>query len=136
MTAPTPEPPAASDQAGEAGSTAAANGAILFSTLLWGTLWIPMRQMEAAGLAGAPAPAFGFLIGLIVLLPFGLARLRRVLGGGWPVAVAGFFMAATIALYAEGLVRGQVARVILLFYLTPVWSTLLGRARRSPRGAS
>jgi drug/metabolite transporter (DMT)-like permease len=24
-------------------------------------------------------------------------------------------------------VRGQVARVILLFYLTPVWSTLLGR---------
>jgi drug/metabolite transporter (DMT)-like permease len=43
------------------------------------------------------------------------------------VALAGLFTALAIALYAEGLVRGQVARVILLFYLTPVWSTLLGR---------
>jgi hypothetical protein len=34
-------------------------------------------------------------------------------------------MAACIALYAEALLRGSVARVILLFYLTPVWSTLL-----------
>jgi drug/metabolite transporter (DMT)-like permease len=30
-----------------------------------------------------------------------------------------------IALYAQGLLRGEVARVILLFYLMPVWSTLL-----------
>ena len=36
-------------------------------------------------------------------------------------------MALSVALYAEGLLRGSVARVILLFYLTPVWSTLMGR---------
>ena len=45
----------------------------------------------------------------------------------WPLAQAGFLMAACIALYAEALLRGYVARVILLFYLTPVWSTLLAR---------
>jgi len=32
-----------------------------------------------------------------------------------------------IALYTEALVRGPVAHAILLFYLTPVWSTLLAR---------
>lgn len=105
----------------------AANAAILASTLLWGTMWIPMRHMEAAGLAGAPAPVFGFLACLLLLLPYGLINARRILEGGWPVAVAGCFTALTIALYAEGLVRGEVARVILLFYLTPVWSTLWGR---------
>jgi drug/metabolite transporter (DMT)-like permease len=41
--------------------------------------------------------------------------------------LSGFCLALSVALYAEGLVRGQVARVLLLFYLTPVWSTLLGR---------
>ena len=30
-------------------------------------------------------------------------------------------------MYAEGVLRAHVARVILLFYLTPVWSTLLAR---------
>ena len=105
----------------------AANAAILSSTLLWGTLWIPMRQMEAAGLAGAPASSFGFLACLLLLLPFALTKARRILRGGWPVTVAGFFTAAAIACYAEGMVRGEVARVLLLFYLTPVWSTLLGR---------
>jgi drug/metabolite transporter (DMT)-like permease len=30
-------------------------------------------------------------------------------------------------LYSNGLLFGQVAVVILLFYLTPVWSTLIGR---------
>ena len=43
------------------------------------------------------------------------------------MVLAGLLTALAITLYAEGLVRGQVARVILLFYLTPVWSTLLAR---------
>jgi drug/metabolite transporter (DMT)-like permease len=41
--------------------------------------------------------------------------------------LAAVLVAASTALYAEGLLRGQVARVMLLFYLTPVWSTLFGR---------
>lgn len=39
----------------------------------------------------------------------------------------GLLMALSVALYAQGILRGDVARVVLLFYLTPVWSTLLAR---------
>jgi len=99
--------------------------AILVSTLLWGTLWIPLRHLNAAGLGGPWATAAGFILPLLVLLPFGLTRWRIILVGGWPLAQAGFLMATCVALYAEALLRGYVARVILLFYLTPVWSTLL-----------
>lgn len=106
----------------------APTAAIVGSTFMWGTLWIPLRQMNAAGLGEATASTASFALCLLLLLPFGLARWRRILAGGWPVLVAGLFMALAIALYAEGMVRGEVARVMLLFYLTPVWSTLLGRA--------
>lgn len=102
--------------------------AILISTLFWGTLWIPLRQLNQAGLDGPWATAAGFTIPLLVLSPFGVIRWRPITASGWPLVQAGFLMAACIALYAEALLRGYVARVILLFYLTPVWSTLLGRA--------
>jgi drug/metabolite transporter (DMT)-like permease len=108
-------------------SALAPNAAILCSALLWGTLWIPLRGLGEAGARGAWATVVGFLLPLIVLLPRALRDRRRILAGGWDLGVAGLCLAAAIALYAEGLVRGQVARVILLFYLTPVWSTLLGR---------
>jgi drug/metabolite transporter (DMT)-like permease len=101
--------------------------AILCSSLLWGTLWIPLRALRATGLSDASATTIGFLLPLVVLIPFTPRRWRRILAGGRSLWMATFFLAVAIALYAEGVVRGQVARVLLLFYLTPVWSTLLGR---------
>jgi drug/metabolite transporter (DMT)-like permease len=102
--------------------------AIVVSTVFWGTLWIPLRHLSDVGLGTPWATAAGFTLPLLLLLPVGILRWRPILAGGWPLAQAGFLMAACIALYAEALLRGNVARVILLFYLTPVWSTLLARA--------
>ncbi len=101
--------------------------AIMASAVLWGTLWIPLRELRDSGLSGAAATAVGYLLPLLLLLPLALPRLRPILASGWPAVAAGFLMALTIALYSEGMVRGQVARVILLFYLTPVWTTLMTR---------
>jgi len=105
----------------------AADLAIVASTLLWGTLWIPLRKLTEAGLGGSWATAAGFTLPLLVLLPFGVAHRRSIAAAGRPLVRAGVVMAACLALYSEALLRGNVARVILLFYLTPVWSTLLAR---------
>jgi drug/metabolite transporter (DMT)-like permease len=105
----------------------AAQLAILASTVLWGTLWIPVRRMHEAGSSGAWVTTLGFLIPLGVLLPVALVRWRSTLVGLRELRFAGFWLALGIALYTEGVVRGQIARVILLFYLTPVWGTLLAR---------
>jgi drug/metabolite transporter (DMT)-like permease len=86
-----------------------------------------LRQLKQAGVSSALATTVGLLLPLALLLPFALRRRRELLTNNRELVAAGFFMALSIALYAEGLVRGQVARVILLFYLTPVWSTLLAR---------
>lgn len=101
--------------------------AVLVSALVWGTLWIPLRQLGEAGLGGPLPTALGFAIPLPVLLPFGIARWRSLVARRWDLVQSGALLGLCVALYSEGLVRSNVAHVILLFYLTPVWSTLLAR---------
>ena len=100
--------------------------AILGSTLLWGTFWIPVRELNEVGLGSVWATTGSFVIPLVVLLPFALLRWRRIARSGLPVFFGSLLVAAAIAIYAEALLRGYVARVMLLWYLTPIWSSLLG----------
>jgi len=101
--------------------------AILLSTVLWGTLWIPVRRLHELGSEGEAWTTIGFVIPLAFLLPAAIRRRHRILLALRDLGNAGFWLALGIALYVEGVTRGEVARVILLFYLTPVWSTLLAR---------
>ncbi|KAA9006814.1 DMT family transporter [Histidinibacterium aquaticum] len=101
--------------------------AIVFGTgTLWGFYWLPVRQAEAMGLAGAWGTAAITAAAVVLLAPFALVYLgaiRRNPGAAAFVALGG----AAFALYSVGLVYGRVAIIILLFFLTPVWSTLIGR---------
>ena len=101
--------------------------AILASTVLWGTWWIPLRKLDALGFGSIVTTGGGLLIALLVMLPVIIMHRKRIAAAGAPLLLGAFFFACALALYAEGMLRGQVARVILLFYLTPVWSTLLAR---------
>jgi drug/metabolite transporter (DMT)-like permease len=101
--------------------------AVLASTLLWGTVWIPLRALREAGAQGVLLTTLALLAPLLLLLPTAVIRGRMTLTGLRQLGTVGFLLALGLALYAEALVRGQVARVILLFYLMPVWGTLLAR---------
>ena len=98
--------------------------AILSTNLLWGTFWIPLRQMTAAGGGETEATLWGYLAAGALMVPILLARWRSILT--MPrLALAGVIvLAICLALYSESLTRGQVARVLLLFYLTPIWSMI------------
>ncbi len=94
---------------------------------LWGGYWIPVRRLAEAGLPGAWGTLAAVLVAAILMAPIAIRR-RRDLRKVRPRAV--FFTAlggAAFVLYSVGLVYGRVAIIILLFYLTPVWSTLIGR---------
>ncbi|MCC6641211.1 MAG: DMT family transporter [Deltaproteobacteria bacterium] len=102
---------------------------ILASALLWGTLWIPLRALNESGEVAARLTAAGFALPLLVLVPFAIHRRSELRRGGLALAGAGLGLAISIALYSEALVRGSIARVVLLFYLMPVWTALLARLR-------
>ena len=101
--------------------------AILLSAVLWGTLWIPVRHLRELGSGAEAWTTIGFAIPLVILLPAAIRRRRRTLAALRELGAAGFWLSLGIVLYAVGVTRGEIARVILLFYLTPVWSTLLAR---------
>jgi drug/metabolite transporter (DMT)-like permease len=64
----------------------------------------------------------------VLVLPFVLRdRGRGLVAGGWPLLWLGISAGICNYLYAASVVYGDVARIVLLFYVNPVWSVLLER---------
>lgn len=100
--------------------------AIAFSAALWGLFWLPVRAIEDAGVsAGWTGPVI-FAAVTVVFLPAALWRWRRFAGQGFNLLTAGALAGAAFSLYATSFHMTDVVRALLLFYMTPVWSTLLG----------
>jgi drug/metabolite transporter (DMT)-like permease len=101
-------------------------GSLLAAGLLWGLTWMPFKYFGAQGLNGITFTMVSYgLIGLAVLpwllyrtaawLPQrGLVTLIALAGGGANVC------------FVTALMSGEVMRVMLLFYLAPVWGVLGG----------
>jgi drug/metabolite transporter (DMT)-like permease len=101
--------------------------AVAVSAVFWGTTWIPLREV---GGPGVPAEWSGLLIYLVpalFVLPMILVRRRRVIAGGLPLLVTAVAVGACNGLFAVSMVFGEIGMVILLFYLNPIWATVLER---------
>lgn len=100
---------------------------LFLSSTMWGLIWIPMKLLQGQGFEGLPLIAVGFSAVALALLPFcirqyaawrpaaGLLVLILVLGG-----------LANLS-FNSAIMYGDVVRVMVLFYLVPVWGVLGGR---------
>lgn len=94
---------------------------------LWGVYWLPVRRLSEAGLPGAWGTLAIVAAAALLLAPSALRRRRQLVAAD-PLTLAAVALGgAAFVLYSVGFVYGRVAIVILLFYLTPVWSALLAR---------
>lgn len=100
--------------------------AVALAGAAWGLFWLPFRAFDDAGLEGIWASLAFFVGGVAVMLPFALWRWRLLRADGLPLLVTGLFTGAAFSLYATSLLMTEVVRALLLFYVTPLWSTLLG----------
>lgn len=89
---------------------------------MWGLFWLPMRWFDSEGVGGAWVSVIFNALALISALPFLLKRERWEGFAGQ--AVNGLLLGTAFSLYTISLVLTDVVHAILLFYLTPVWSTL------------
>jgi len=108
-------------------STAIASLTVTAVGVLWGLYWLPLRALDEVATAGPWATLAVTLVGLLLLSPAAWRRRRQLLGAGAPALASVALGGASFVLYSNGLLYGRVAVVILLFYLTPVWSTLIAR---------
>ncbi len=101
-------------------------GALLLNAFIFGVSWWPFRELDQRGLHSLWATAFSYslvVIGLLVMRP---GAIGQVLGNR---SLLLLFVAAglTNSAFNWGVLIGDVIRVVLLFYLMPVWAILLGR---------
>lgn len=109
--------------------TALQQGAIsvVLSAALWGLFWIPLRFLDEHGATGLWAvvlvmSAVSVPSLLLLLVTKKLPTLKS--GYNWFV---GSLLGLSIVLYFAGVIVSDVIRVIFLFYLLPVWTTLAAR---------
>jgi drug/metabolite transporter (DMT)-like permease len=86
---------------------------------------MPQRAFETAGMTGGWGTIAQYMICILFLAPIAVWRWVRGLQTGLGLFWAGLFMGGGIVCYANSFLLTDVIRALLLFYLTPVWATLI-----------
>ena len=99
---------------------------LLWTATFWGVVWYPLRLLEGAGLSGLWTTWVIFAVAAVPGLVLSW-RHRQVL---WRhpglLLLIGLLNGWLNAAFVLAVLEGNVVRVLLLFYLSPLWSTLLG----------
>lgn len=99
---------------------------LLFTATMWGIIWYPLRLLEQAGLAGLWTTLIIYFVALVV---GGLPAVKRF--GQFAEYPGILFLIAITTGWCNvsfilAVIDGNVVRVLLLFYLSPLWATVLG----------
>ena len=106
--------------------SAAAVAALFAGATVWGLVWYPYRLIEAAGMSGLLATTLTYAVALVLGLALFYRQLRGVRVDRWPVAIAIASAGCNLG-YVLAVLHGEIMRVLLLFYLAPLWTVLLAR---------
>ena len=103
-----------------------ASAGVLFAAVLWGLYWIPVRMLEAEGIGAATtvslmnAPA---AVLTCIWLAITWKTQRPYMS---QFAIIGLLAGLALAFYGVSIAHTSVVRATLLFYLMPIWATLIG----------
>jgi len=99
---------------------------LLTGSVIWGFTWLPLKYFAAAGLDGHVVSLTAYLLVALVSLPL-IWRERDQWHSEtrWLILIGLCFGVANVGL-TIALMSGSVVRVMLLFFLLPVWGALGG----------
>lgn len=100
--------------------------ALAAGAALWGLYWIPVRGIDQAGVTPFWNGPVIFGASALLFLPLVVLRRRHFAAHWHHTLLPGVLAGGAFALYIASLNLTDVVRAILLFYLSPVWSTVLG----------
>lgn len=99
---------------------------VFLASSLWGLLWVPMRLTESMGIAPLWVQFWFTTMPALFLACLCLRNTIRERDFWSVYLLSGMCIGMGYTLYAVGLLVGSVSKTTVLFYLTPIWSTLLG----------
>lgn len=107
--------------------TSLATLVLLLASTLWGLSWIPLKALAARGMDGLLLIAVCYICMALAVSPWMWRHGAYLLSHR--KALLGIFLAGGLAniCFNYAMIYGEVVRVMVLFYLLPVWGVLGGR---------
>lgn len=100
---------------------------LVYAAALWGLVWYPYRLLNEAGVGGIASSFFTYALPLVALGWLYARELHRARGRWLWLAALGLAAGWTNLAYVLAVLQGEVVRVLLLFYLSPLWTVLFAR---------
>ena len=97
----------------------------LVAATLWGLYWIPLRYLENAGIPGLWASVLIYSVSFCFIFPKFFKFRADFYATKTLYFLLAIFAGWTNLAFVLALLEGEVVRVMILFYLSPVWATLL-----------
>ncbi|HET6159948.1 MAG TPA: DMT family transporter [Dongiaceae bacterium] len=98
---------------------------LLLGAIISGLAWMPLSAIERGGVAGLWVALSVVTVASLPLMP-ALSGLRGLVRRDWLDLVwIALLIGVAYAFYTASLTTTEVARAVLLFYIAPVWGTLL-----------
>jgi len=101
--------------------------ALLAAATLWGVFWYPLRYLESVGVVGLWACALIYGGTLVVAIPFAWRQRHEIMANPLLLLLLGLASAWCNVTFFLAVIEGNVVRVILLFYLSPIWTVVLAK---------
>ena len=101
--------------------------ALLASATLWGLIWYPYRLLSEAGVSGLMSSFITYGLALLIGVPFYFKALRSIRGSVWLWLAITVTSGWTNIAYVLAVIDGEIMRVMLLFYLAPLWTIVFSR---------
>ena len=98
--------------------------ALAISAGSWGIYWLPQRILEEGGLTGGWGTIAQMIIGVLILLPICIWRKTKGRSSGFELPLTGLLMGGGFICYALSFLLTDVVRALILFYMTPIWTTI------------
>lgn len=99
---------------------------LLFTAIFWGFVWYPLRLLEQAGLSGSWQMLVSYGAAIVTLLLVRRPEFKGMAGHGFKVAILALAAGWTNVGFVLAMLDGTVARALMLFYLSPLWTVILG----------
>lgn len=100
---------------------------LCFSSIGWGLTWLPIKGINQLGLSTPHLILIAFSAAALALLPWVVKQRQRWISElPLMLALAALGGFANVA-FQTAIAEGHVIRVMILFYMLPIWSAIGGR---------
>jgi len=102
-----------------------ASVSLLFAATLWGVFWYPLRWFDTQGVDGLWATLLIYIGTSVYIIPYLKRSLFEIKTSPRLMIVLAVFAGWTNIAFILAVIDGEVVRVLLLFYMSPIWAILL-----------